>query len=296
MGVCFIRKCPNTQGQSKGMSFLCIPSGQNDLNRRRAWLLAANRTESEIHSGSRVCEHHFGPNDWEKIREDGSRKLKSTAVPTLNLHSSTIVRRTPPGNITNSNLINSNGTSVKYPPPSAVQTVVSDTKLFHDHSYTSKSTSGPLSCSTPVRKVPHISCINSPTDCSPIPIKSNQVAVDLCSASDVSSVLDHSQVLEHHVEVSGVLDLSMKPPRPSAKDPQRDVLAPTEDIGAYILKLKNENEELRGHMAGTSAAVRGSSHWASWDPLAVALHYKDLQQNHKLMTRDINFYYIVMKL
>ncbi|KAK3911928.1 Serine/threonine-protein kinase Nek1 [Frankliniella fusca] len=35
--------------------------------------------------------------------------------------------------------------------------------------------------------------------------------------------------------------------------------------------------------AGARAAVRGSSRWASWDPLAVALQHKDLQQNHKFL-------------
>ncbi|KAK3918106.1 G-protein coupled receptor 12 [Frankliniella fusca] len=35
--------------------------------------------------------------------------------------------------------------------------------------------------------------------------------------------------------------------------------------------------------AGAGASVRGSSHWASWDPLAVALQHKDLQQNHKCL-------------
>ncbi|KAK3911309.1 Ribosomal RNA small subunit methyltransferase J [Frankliniella fusca] len=29
----------------------------------------------------------------------------------------------------------------------------------------------------------------------------------------------------------------------------------------------------------------GSSYWASWDPLAVALQHKDLQQNHKCLQR-----------
>ncbi|KAK3918108.1 putative beta-glucosidase btgE [Frankliniella fusca] len=37
--------------------------------------------------------------------------------------------------------------------------------------------------------------------------------------------------------------------------------------------------------AGAGASVRGSSHWASWDPLAVALQHKDLQQNHKCLQR-----------
>ncbi|KAK3912934.1 Serine/threonine-protein kinase Nek1 [Frankliniella fusca] len=35
--------------------------------------------------------------------------------------------------------------------------------------------------------------------------------------------------------------------------------------------------------AGARAAVRGSCRWASWDPLAVALQHKDLQQNHKFL-------------
>lgn len=106
---------------------------------------------------------HFGPDDWEKVRDDGTRKLKLDAIPSLNLHSVINVMRTPMGNITNSNVFNNNASPPmaniininNYAAPSVPATSndsplppTGPSQILHDHCYTSSESSS-FACSTP---------------------------------------------------------------------------------------------------------------------------------------------------
>lgn len=155
MGGCVVHKCRSKhEKEAKGIKFFRIPSGKNDTLRRRAWLCAVKKTEKDVHGNSRVCELHFGPDDWEKVREDGTRKLKSTAVPSLNLMQSIIKARTPLGNNNASPSVPSLQLTSNISPPSpAVSTVTHNDsepeEVLHDHCYISQS----FVCSTPMCKV-----------------------------------------------------------------------------------------------------------------------------------------------
>ncbi|CAG9769575.1 unnamed protein product [Ceutorhynchus assimilis] len=54
-----------------------------DPERRKQWLVNTKRGNWTPTDYSFLCEIHFDPEMWEKTREDGSRKLKVNAVPTL---------------------------------------------------------------------------------------------------------------------------------------------------------------------------------------------------------------------
>ncbi|KAJ8913972.1 hypothetical protein NQ315_008964, partial [Exocentrus adspersus] len=54
-----------------------------DLERRKQWLIKTRRANWIPTVHSYLCEAHFSSEMWEKTCEDGSRKLKSNAVPTI---------------------------------------------------------------------------------------------------------------------------------------------------------------------------------------------------------------------
>ncbi|XP_018315467.1 THAP domain-containing protein 5-like isoform X1 [Mycetomoellerius zeteki] len=53
-----------------------------DLERKRIWIQNMNRTDWIPTSDARLCDVHFAPHMW-MTRKDGSRRLKSDAVPTI---------------------------------------------------------------------------------------------------------------------------------------------------------------------------------------------------------------------
>ncbi|KYQ50592.1 hypothetical protein ALC60_10300 [Trachymyrmex zeteki] len=58
----------------------CFPK---DTCRRNVWLRNAKLENKILNSSAALCEFHFTSNMWEKIRIDGTKKLKCTAVPTI---------------------------------------------------------------------------------------------------------------------------------------------------------------------------------------------------------------------
>lgn len=56
-----------------------------DVKRRELWAAAIHRPDIKLTSHSALCEIHFDKDSWEKVRQDGSRKLRISAVPTLSI-------------------------------------------------------------------------------------------------------------------------------------------------------------------------------------------------------------------
>lgn len=59
---------------------LCYP---RDPGRRNAWLKTVRDSGLEPTNTQFICELHFGPDQWEKIRVDGKKKLKWSGVPNV---------------------------------------------------------------------------------------------------------------------------------------------------------------------------------------------------------------------
>ncbi|XP_036147613.1 uncharacterized protein LOC118647242 isoform X1 [Monomorium pharaonis] len=51
--------------------------------RRAKWITIVNRVNWQPYSNSTLCELHFGEDQWEQTRVDGSRKLRYSAIPSL---------------------------------------------------------------------------------------------------------------------------------------------------------------------------------------------------------------------
>ncbi|XP_018301919.1 THAP domain-containing protein 2-like [Mycetomoellerius zeteki] len=51
--------------------------------RRNSWIRAFNKPNWMPTNNSVLCEKHFSPEMWEKVRVDGKKKLKANAIPTL---------------------------------------------------------------------------------------------------------------------------------------------------------------------------------------------------------------------
>ncbi|KAJ8918517.1 hypothetical protein NQ315_015224, partial [Exocentrus adspersus] len=69
-----------THSLKKGFLMKRFP---RDPSRRKEWLIRTKRDNWTPTNNSYLCEVHFAPNMWEKIREDGTRKLKGNAIPTI---------------------------------------------------------------------------------------------------------------------------------------------------------------------------------------------------------------------
>nr|CAI5832780.1 unnamed protein product [Callosobruchus analis] len=54
-----------------------------DPERRRQWLIKTRQGNWTIHGSNSFFQIHFAPDMWERTREDGTRRLKNNAVPTI---------------------------------------------------------------------------------------------------------------------------------------------------------------------------------------------------------------------
>ncbi|KAJ4436301.1 hypothetical protein ANN_18932 [Periplaneta americana] len=84
--------CSNSA--KKGMLMKRFPK---DPARRKEWHIKMKRDKWKPTDYSYLCEVHFAPDMWEKTRIDGTRKLKSNAVPTIFFFSPpSAMKRKPP--------------------------------------------------------------------------------------------------------------------------------------------------------------------------------------------------------
>lgn len=90
MGCCSAVGCSNTRG--KGFAIYRFPTGEQNRERRRIWVANVRRDNWTPNANSRLCEIHFDKHQYEIGRQDGWKKLKRTAVPTLFPRS---VKKTP---------------------------------------------------------------------------------------------------------------------------------------------------------------------------------------------------------
>ncbi|XP_031329306.1 THAP domain-containing protein 2-like isoform X2 [Photinus pyralis] len=82
-----------TNSSVKGFLMKRFP---RDPIRRKQWRIKCRRDNWTPSNNSYLCEAHFAPDMWEKTREDGTRKLKSDATPTLFSFSKQKQSRKPP--------------------------------------------------------------------------------------------------------------------------------------------------------------------------------------------------------
>ncbi|KAK5646736.1 hypothetical protein RI129_005200 [Pyrocoelia pectoralis] len=67
-----------------------------DPERRKQWIAKVRRDDWTPTNKSNLCEIHFEPEMWEKTRQDGTRKLKCNAVPTIFSFIQAKPKREPP--------------------------------------------------------------------------------------------------------------------------------------------------------------------------------------------------------
>ncbi|KAJ4426849.1 hypothetical protein ANN_26648 [Periplaneta americana] len=92
MPGCAAVGCSNSA--KKGMLMKRFPK---DPARRKEWHIKMKRDKWKPTDYSYLCEVHFAPDMWEKTRIDGTRKLKSNAVPTIFFFSPpSAMKRKPP--------------------------------------------------------------------------------------------------------------------------------------------------------------------------------------------------------
>ncbi|KAJ8975316.1 hypothetical protein NQ317_000495, partial [Molorchus minor] len=91
MTGCVAINCSNSS--EKGFLMKRFP---RDPDRRRQWTIKTRWDNWTPTNNSYLCENHFAADMWEKNREDGSRKLKSNAVPTIFFIFNTEKTRKPP--------------------------------------------------------------------------------------------------------------------------------------------------------------------------------------------------------
>ncbi|XP_068086397.1 zinc finger protein 302-like [Anabrus simplex] len=82
-----------TNRPEKGFLMKVFP---RDPVRRKQWAAMVKREGWSPTDASCLCEAHFEPHMWEKVREDGKRVLKCNAVPTIFSHREPPERRKPP--------------------------------------------------------------------------------------------------------------------------------------------------------------------------------------------------------
>ncbi|XP_029829945.2 uncharacterized protein LOC8036518 isoform X4 [Ixodes scapularis] len=90
MVCCSAVGCFNTS--KKGFALYRFPTGEQNRERRRIWVANVGRDKWTPNANSRLCEVHFDKHQYEIGRQDGWKKLKLTAVPTL---FSRLVKETP---------------------------------------------------------------------------------------------------------------------------------------------------------------------------------------------------------
>ncbi|XP_018364721.1 PREDICTED: THAP domain-containing protein 2-like [Trachymyrmex cornetzi] len=78
MGGCSALNCKNRS--EAGFQTFRFPT---EAERRKKWLINCRRDKWIPSSNSRLCEIHFESSQFEQNRQDGLRKLKPNAVPTL---------------------------------------------------------------------------------------------------------------------------------------------------------------------------------------------------------------------
>ncbi|XP_029669503.1 THAP domain-containing protein 1-like [Formica exsecta] len=66
--------------EKQGLMLFRFP---RESERRAKWISLVNRSNWQPHANSTLCEIHFGKDQWEQRREDGSRKLQCSAIPSL---------------------------------------------------------------------------------------------------------------------------------------------------------------------------------------------------------------------
>lgn len=122
MPGCAAVDCHNSA--KKGFLMKRFPT---DPARRAVWAVKVKRESSWYPTNtSYLCEVHFEPDQWERTRVDGSRKLKCTAVPTLFKHTGMTpkVKRKPPVDRSSVGL-----PKKKIKPLSAVKNLVPSTRI-----------------------------------------------------------------------------------------------------------------------------------------------------------------------
>ncbi|KAL1472668.1 hypothetical protein MTO96_022890 [Rhipicephalus appendiculatus] len=67
----------------RGKRLFRIPLSEKDAARRQMWLAIIKREGFVPTAGSRLCEDHFEPDQFEQHRADGRKLLKCNAVPTI---------------------------------------------------------------------------------------------------------------------------------------------------------------------------------------------------------------------
>ncbi|XP_050041353.1 uncharacterized protein [Dermacentor andersoni] len=78
---CCASGCSNSV--TRGKRLFRIPLSEKDSARREVWLAIIKRQGFVPTTGSRLCEDHFEPDQFEQCRADGRKLLKHNAVPTI---------------------------------------------------------------------------------------------------------------------------------------------------------------------------------------------------------------------
>jgi len=78
MTICSVTNCQNSS--NKGVKMCYFPSNPEE---RTKWVTNVGRKDWLPNKCSALCEYHFVPDDFEKLRVDGTKKLKRHAVPTI---------------------------------------------------------------------------------------------------------------------------------------------------------------------------------------------------------------------
>ncbi|KAH7934610.1 hypothetical protein HPB51_029021 [Rhipicephalus microplus] len=74
---------PSGRSVLRGKRLFRIPLSEKDAARRQVWLAIIKREGFVPTAGSRFCEDHFEPDQFEQCRADGRKLLKCNAVPTI---------------------------------------------------------------------------------------------------------------------------------------------------------------------------------------------------------------------
>ncbi|KAL5246397.1 hypothetical protein ACI65C_013805 [Semiaphis heraclei] len=101
MPGCAAINCSNSA--TKGFLMKHFPK---DKVRRKLWLIKMKRDNWSPTNYSCLCEVHFREDMWEKTREDGSRRLKNDAVPTIFSFTKEKTKRKPPAHRQVTSIIN----------------------------------------------------------------------------------------------------------------------------------------------------------------------------------------------
>lgn len=75
--------CAAVGCSNRGDKGFFMKSFPRDPDRRALWASQMKRDRWQPNNNSRICEVHFDNDQWERTRQDGTRKLKCNAVPTL---------------------------------------------------------------------------------------------------------------------------------------------------------------------------------------------------------------------